>query len=91
VLVVETTGFTAGVLNADARVLHGSGLKVIERFELDASGSKLARRYEASDPEYFADSWRGEDLVLTADVSYVPYRCKDPGGAPADARRTAVR
>jgi hypothetical protein len=91
VLVVETAGFTAGVLNADARVLHGPGLKIVERFELDATGSKLTRRYEATDPEYFADSWRGEDLVLTADVAYAPYRCKDPGGAPADARRAAQR
>jgi len=91
VLVVETTAFTPGVLNADARVLHGTALKVIERFELDATGTKLTRRYEATDSEYFNDRWRGEDVVNPADVPYAPYRCKDPGGAPADARRGAGR
>ena len=83
VLLVETTAFKPGVLNADARVLHGPGLKVIERFELDAAGTQLTRRYEATDPAYFADTWRGEDIVYPSDVSYAPYRCKDPGGAPA--------
>lgn len=87
VLVVETTRFKPGVLNADARVLHGTGLRVLERFELDAAGGQLRRRYEASDPAYFSDSWRGEDVVFPSDVPYAPYRCKDPGGAPADAAR----
>ena len=86
-LVVETTRFKPGVLNADARVLHGTGLRVLERFELDEAGGQLRRRYEASDPAYFSDSWRGEDVVFPSDVPYAPYRCKDPGGAPADAAR----
>jgi hypothetical protein len=83
VLVVETTRFTPGVLNADLRILHGPQLHITERFELDAAGSKLTRRYEAVDTEYFTDTWRGEDVVFPADVTYAPYRCKDPGGAPA--------
>jgi hypothetical protein len=82
VLVVESTGFAPGVLNADARVLHGTKLKVMERFELDASGRTLTRQYEASDPEYFADVWRGTDVVLVSDTGYAPYSCRDPGGAP---------
>ena len=84
-LVVETTRFTPGVLNADLRILHGAQLRVTERFELDAGGTKLTRRYEAVDPEYFTDTWRGEDVVSPAEVTYAPYRCKDPGGAPATA------
>jgi hypothetical protein len=83
VLVVETTGFLPGVLNADARILHGTRLRVTERFELDAAGQKLTRRYEAADPEYFEGSMRGEDVVLPSEVSYAPYHCKDLGGAPA--------
>jgi hypothetical protein len=82
-LVVETTGFLPGVLNADERILHGARLRVIERFELDFAAHKLTRRYEAVDPEYFAGAWRGEDVVFASDVSYAPYRCKDLGGAPA--------
>jgi hypothetical protein len=83
VLVVETRGFLPGVLNADARVLHGPELRITERFELDATGKSLRRRYEAVDPQYFEDVWRGEDVVAVADVSFAPYHCKDPGGAPA--------
>ena len=82
-LVVETTNFLPGVLNADARILHGTKLRITERFEFDATTRKLTRRFEAVDPEYFEDVWRGVDVVLPADIGYSPYRCKDPGGAPA--------
>jgi hypothetical protein len=80
-LVVETTGFSPGVLNADSRILHGAGLRVVERFELDATGSRLTRSFTAADPEYFADTWKGTDVVLPADVPYEKYSCSDPGGA----------
>jgi hypothetical protein len=83
VLVVETTHFLAGVLNADARILHGTKLRITERFELNATTGHLTRRYEAVDPEYFEGASRGTDVVQPADISYAPYRCKDPGGAPA--------
>jgi hypothetical protein len=86
VLVVETTAFLPGVLNADARVLHGAGLRITERFELDAAGRALTRSYEAADPEYFADTLRGMDVVYPSEVGYAPYACKDPGGAPASGR-----
>ena len=82
-LVVETTAFLPGVLNADSRILHGARLRVVERFQLDATGTRLTRSFVAEDPEYFADGWRGTDVVLPADVAYEPYRCSDPGGAPA--------
>ncbi len=83
VLIVVTTHFLPGVLNADSRILHGSKLRITERFELDGATGRLTRRFEAVDPEYFEDVWRGADMVLPADISYSPYRCKDPGGAPA--------
>jgi hypothetical protein len=83
VLVVETTAFLPGVLNADSRILHGARLRIVERFELDATGTRLTRSFVAEDPEYFADSWRGTDVVFPADVPYAPYSCQDPGGAPA--------
>lgn len=82
-LVVESTHFLPGVLNADSRILHGAKLRVTERFEYDATTRKLTRRFEAVDPEYFEDAWRGVDVVLPADIAYSPYRCKDPGGAPS--------
>lgn len=83
VLVVETTAFAPGVLNADARILHGTRLRVVERFTLDATGTRLTRSFVAEDPEFFTDSWRGTDVVLPADVPFEPYSCLDPEGAPA--------
>ena len=82
VLVVETTGFAPGVLNADARVLHGNQLKITERFEMDAGGKRLSRRFVAEDPEYFAGSWGGQDVLFPSDIAWSKYSCRDPGGAP---------
>ncbi len=81
-LVVETTKFLPGVLNADARILHGSKLRITERYVLDPAATQLTRSYEAVDPEFFEDVWRGTDVVTPSDVAYAPYRCTDPGGAP---------
>lgn len=82
-LVVTTTAFLPGVLNADARILHGGQLRVVERFTLEANGTRLRRQFAATDPEYFADTWQGVDEVLPADMPYEPYQCRDLGGAPA--------
>jgi hypothetical protein len=84
-LVVDTTHFLPGVLNADSRILHGTKLRVTERFELDPATHRLLRRYEAVDPEYFEDTWRGADDVFPAEVAWSAYSCKDPGGAPGAA------
>ena len=86
-LIVDTTNFLPGVLNADSRMLHGAGLRVTERYELDAGARKLTRRFEAVDPEYFSGAWRGSDVVETSEVAYAPYRCKDLGGAPRERPR----
>ena len=82
-LVVETTRFLPGVLNADMRILNGAQLKIVERWSLDGTGTRLTRSFVAEDPEYLAEAWRGQDVVFIADVPFEPYSCKDPGGAPA--------
>jgi len=82
-LVVETSAFLPGVLNADGRLLHGEKLRITERYRLESDPVRLTRQFVAEDPEYLAEAWRGGDVVFPADVSFAPYRCKDPGGAPA--------
>jgi hypothetical protein len=82
-LVVETSAFLPGVLNADGRLLHGAKLRVTERFRVESNPVRLTRQFVAEDSEYLAEPWRGGDVVLPADVPYAPYHCKDPGGAPA--------
>ena len=82
-LVVDTSAFLPGVLNADGRLLHGTKLHITERFRLEGEPLRLTRQFVAEDPEYLAEPWRGTDVVFPADVPYAPYSCKDPAGAPA--------
>ena len=58
-LVVETSAFLPGVLNADGRLLHGARLHITERFRVEADPVRLTRQFVAEDPEYLAEPWRG--------------------------------
>ena len=77
VLVVETTGFLAGVLNAPVR--HSERLRVVERFALDPTTFKLTRSYEATDPVYLQGTYAGSDVVQIADAPYTEDTCRELG------------
>lgn len=77
VLVVETTGFLPGVLNAPVR--HGDRLRVVERFSLDPATFKLTRTYEATDPVYLQGTYTGLDAVQIADAPYTEDNCRELG------------
>jgi hypothetical protein len=77
VLVVETTGFLPGVLNAPVR--HGEQLRVVERFALDPATFTLTRSYEATDPVYLQGVYKGSDVVQIADAPYTEDNCKELG------------
>jgi hypothetical protein len=75
VLVVDTVGFAPGVLSPP--VLHTDRLHVVERFSLDPAGPTLMRSYTAEDPEYFAGTYSGGDMLAVADVAYSPDKCNE--------------
>jgi hypothetical protein len=75
VLVVDTTGFLPGVLNAPVR--NSDKLHVIERFSLDPGTLALTRTYEAEDPVYLKGKYTGNDVTSPADAPYSPGRCED--------------
>jgi hypothetical protein len=75
VLVVDTTGFLPGVLNAPVR--NSDKLHVIERFTLDPKTMALTRTYEAEDPVYLKGKYTGNDVIFPADAPYSPGRCED--------------
>ncbi|HZF30648.1 MAG TPA: DUF6152 family protein [Gammaproteobacteria bacterium] len=75
VLVVDTVGLAPGVLSPP--VLHTDRLHVVERFSLDPAGPTLLRSYTAEDPEYFAGTYSGSDMLAVADVAYSPDRCNE--------------
>jgi hypothetical protein len=77
VLVVETTGFLPGVLNAPVR--HSDQLKVIERFSLNPETFELTRTYEATDPVYLQGTYSGSDVIEVADAPYTADNCRELG------------
>jgi hypothetical protein len=77
VLVVETTNFLPGVLNAPVR--HSDQLRVIERFTLDPATFKLTRAYEATDPVYLQGTYKGSDVIEIADAPYTEDNCRELG------------
>jgi hypothetical protein len=77
VLIVDTVGFTPGVLSADAYTMHSAELRIVERFTLDRERNALRREYVATDPLYFAGEYRGADTVYPADLPYEAPSCND--------------
>jgi hypothetical protein len=75
VLVVETTAFLPGVLNAPVR--HSDRLRVVERFSLDPTTFKLTRAYEATDPVYLQGTYSGSDVIEIADAPFTEDNCRE--------------
>ncbi len=77
VLVVDTIGFSPGVLSADTRTLHSDQLHVVERFSVDQERRALRREYVAEDPLFFTGQYRGADTVFVADLPFSEPSCTD--------------
>ena len=74
-LVVDTVGFTSGIIAAT--VAHSDKLHVVERFTLDPQTMALKRDYTAEDPVNFTDQYAGSDIVMPADAPYAEDRCEE--------------
>jgi hypothetical protein len=74
-LVVDTTGFSPGVIAAT--VAHSDKLHVVERFNLDPQTMALKRDYTAEDPVNFTDQYAGSDIVVPADAPFAEDRCEE--------------
>ncbi|HHX83519.1 MAG TPA: hypothetical protein GX696_11140 [Pseudomonadaceae bacterium] len=72
-LVVDTVGFSAGVLSPPTR--NSEQLHVVERFTLDPGTFSLQREYIATDPVYLAQPYQGTDIVLLSSVPYEKHPC----------------
>jgi hypothetical protein len=77
VLVVDTVGFSPGVLNAPVR--HSDTLHIVERFSLDPKTMKLTRSYVADDPVYLKGEYTGSDTIQPADAPFTADNCKEQG------------
>ncbi len=74
-LVVDTVGFSPGVLNAPVR--NSDKLHVVERFTLDPKTMRLTRQYGAEDPVYLKGKYTGQDVIQPADAPYAEDTCKE--------------
>ncbi len=78
VLVVETTGFSAGPFPSPApNTVRSDAYRVSERFELNEDGTMLMRSWTAEDPAYWTNSVSGQDAVRRSDIEWEPYNCDD--------------
>jgi hypothetical protein len=74
-LVVDTTGFSAGVLAPPTR--NSEQLHIVERFTLDPATMALRREYSATDPVYLAGPYAGADTVYVSETPYIYEGCKE--------------
>ena len=75
VLVVDTVGFTSGVLSPP--ILNSEELHVVERFQLESQPIALVREYVATDAVYFDGEYAGSDRIFLADIAYGPDACEE--------------
>jgi hypothetical protein len=74
-LVVDTVGFTAGVLSPPT--LNSEQMHIVERFTFDAQKSSLRRDYSVTDPVYLAAPYESYDIMYLSEVPFQKLPCKD--------------
>lgn len=80
-LVVETTGFLAGILEHRYGHMHSDQVSVTERFHVDYDEKLLVRNYVINDPLYLEQPAIGHDGQKLVDTPYEPYACVELSGA----------
>ena len=80
VLVVETTGFKAGVLVPHPGAMHTENMRVVERLSLADDGQQLNREYEVIDPEYWSQPYTGRSAWVRTTIPLSKYNCTELSG-----------
>ena len=79
-LVVDTVGFTAGVLMPMSGHPFSAGMHAVERFTVNAETGVLTRTYTADDATYWKNGYSGSDTMALSKEPFVPYACKELSG-----------
>jgi hypothetical protein len=74
-LVVDTIGFTPGVLTPPTR--SSDQLHIVERFTLDTDKLALKREYSVTDPVYLAAPYESYDVMYLSDVPFERQTCTE--------------
>lgn len=76
-LVVDTIGFSEGILDPRNGARNSEQLRIVERFTVDTEKMTLTREYEGEDPLYLAARFSGQDQVLASNLPLDSYNCED--------------
>jgi hypothetical protein len=74
-LVVDTVGFSAGVLSPPT--LSSEQMHIVERFTFDPQKLSLRRDYSVTDPVYLAAPYESYDVMNLSEVPFQKQPCKD--------------
>jgi hypothetical protein len=77
-LVIETMGFTEGVLEPRRAVVHTADLKLTERIEVDDTTHELTITWTIDDPVVFKEPHTQKEIFVRTERWREPYNCK-PG------------
>jgi hypothetical protein len=79
-LVVDTVGFSKGVLHPLSGVPNSTQMHSVERFWYDNETATLNHSYSAEDPLYLLEAYSGQDSMVAADLPYEKYNCTELSG-----------
>lgn len=79
-LIIETVGFSAGVLLPHPGVLHSEDMRIVERLTLSDDGKQLTREYEVTDPQYFTKPYTGSSRWNRSEIALGTYDCTELSG-----------
>lgn len=77
-LVIDTSHFSAGVLEPRYGVMHSENLELNERLEVNPASGELEISWTIDDPEYFKEPVTQKELYVRSTRDSEPYDCK-PG------------
>jgi hypothetical protein len=72
-LVIDTAGFSAGVLTGS--ILHTDQLTLEERLSVDQNSGRLQIRWQAVEPVYYAEALTGSQELQSTDQALMRYDC----------------
>ena len=74
-LVIDTIGYTPGILFPHPGVVHSEELHLVERLTVDPDAEILSVAFTAEDPKYFTQPFSGEFLYQPSPYAVEPYGC----------------
>ena len=72
-LIIETAGFSAGVLTGS--VLHSDQLTLVERLSIQEDTGRLLISWTANDPLYYSEPLTGSQQLQSTDQEIIRYDC----------------